>query len=67
MRALVLAAGRGPGLYPFTDPHPKAMLPVAGEKLLDSALGKLRAAGVTDVVMVVGHCADKIINHFCSI
>ncbi len=64
VRALVLAAGRGTGLYPFTDTRPKAMLPVAGEKLLDSALEKLRAAGVTDVVMVVGHCADKIINYF---
>ena len=66
MRALVLAAGRGTGLYPFTETRPKAMLPMAGEMLLDSALGKLRAAGVTDVVMVVGHCADKIIDHFSN-
>ena len=62
MRALVLAAGRGTGLYPFTDTRPKAMLPVAGEKLLESALRKLRAAGVTDVVMVVGHCCENIID-----
>jgi bifunctional UDP-N-acetylglucosamine pyrophosphorylase/glucosamine-1-phosphate N-acetyltransferase len=64
VRALVLAAGRGTGLYPFTDTRPKAMLPVAGEMLLENALNKMRAAGVTDVVMVVGHCHQRIIDHF---
>jgi bifunctional UDP-N-acetylglucosamine pyrophosphorylase/glucosamine-1-phosphate N-acetyltransferase len=64
VRALVLAAGRGTGLYPFTETRPKAMLPVAGESLLESALGKLRAAGVTDVVMVVGHRSEKITEFF---
>lgn len=64
MRALVLAAGRGTGLYPFTDTRPKAMLPIAGEMLLENALKKMRAAGVTDVVMVVGHCHQRIIDYF---
>lgn len=64
MRALILAAGRGAGLYPFTETRPKAMLPVAGEMLLEAALPKLRAAGVSDVVMVVGHCNQRIIQHF---
>ncbi|MBI4251472.1 MAG: NTP transferase domain-containing protein, partial [Candidatus Tectomicrobia bacterium] len=63
MRALILAAGRGAGLYPFTETRPKAMLPVAGEMLLEAALPKLRAAGVSDVVMVVGHCNQRIIQH----
>ncbi|MEE9240062.1 MAG: sugar phosphate nucleotidyltransferase [bacterium] len=64
MRALVLAAGRGTGLYPFTDTRPKAMLPIAGEMLLENALKKMRVAGVTDVVMVVGHCHQRIIDYF---
>lgn len=64
MRALVLAAGRGTGLYPFTDTRPKAMLPIAGEMLLENALKQMRGAGVTDVVMVVGHCHQRIIDHF---
>ncbi|MCE2453587.1 MAG: glucose-1-phosphate thymidylyltransferase, partial [Nitrospinae bacterium] len=46
VRALILAAGRGAGLYPFTNTRPKAMLPMAGEMLLHSALKKIRAAGV---------------------
>lgn len=64
MRALILAAGRGTALYPFTDTRPKAMLPVAGEMLLENALSKIRAAGVTDIVMVVGHCHQRIVEHF---
>ncbi len=64
MRALILAAGRGAGLYPFTNTRPKAMLPMAGEMLLHSAFKKIRAAGVSDLVVVVGHRADRIINEF---
>ncbi len=40
------------------------MLPIAGEMLLENALKKMRAAGVTDVVMVVGHCHQRIIDYF---
>ena len=64
MRALILAAGRGAGLYPFTNTRPKAMLPVAGEILLRSVLEKLRAAGVSDLVIVVGHRAERIMDEF---
>jgi bifunctional UDP-N-acetylglucosamine pyrophosphorylase/glucosamine-1-phosphate N-acetyltransferase len=66
VRALVLAAGRGTGLYPFTDTRPKAMLPVAGESFLACTLRQLRVAGVTDVVMVVGQCCERIIDHFSN-
>ncbi len=64
VRALILAAGRGSGLYPFTETRPKAMVPVAGEVLLEGTLEKLRAAGVSDVVMVIGHCGEMIRNRF---
>ncbi len=64
MRALILAAGRGVGLYPFTSTRSKAMLPVAGETFLRSTLRNIRAAGVSDVTIVVGPHADRIINEF---
>lgn len=64
MRALILAAGRGSGLYPFTETYPKALLPVAGKMLLQTSLQKIRAAGVSDVVMVVGHCGERIVESF---
>ena len=40
------------------------MIPVAGEVLLEAALHQMRAAGVSDVVMVVGHSREKIVDYF---
>jgi len=61
MIGLVLAAGAGRRLRPDTDALPKALLPVAaGVTILDIALRNLAAAGLTDVVVVVGHAAEAI-------
>jgi choline kinase len=58
---LVLAAGAGRRLRPDTDHVPKTLLPVAGEvTILDIALRNLAAAGLTDVVVVVGYAAGAI-------
>jgi len=58
---LVLAAGAGRRLRPDTDVLPKALLPVAPDTtILDIALRNLAAAGLTDVVVVVGHAAEVI-------
>jgi choline kinase len=58
---LVLAAGAGRRLRPDTDHLPKTLLPVAGEAtILDIALRNLAAAGLTDVVVVVGYAAGAI-------
>jgi choline kinase len=58
---LVLAAGAGRRLRPDTDALPKALLPVAGTAtILDIALRNLAAAGLGEVVIVVGHAAQAI-------
>jgi choline kinase len=58
---LVLAAGAGRRLRPDTDHLPKTLLPVAGEvTILDIALRNLAAAGLTDVLVVVGYAAGAI-------
>lgn len=58
---MVLAAGAGRRLQPLTDALPKTLLPVNGEQtILDIALGNLRAAGLTDVVLVTGFAAERI-------
>jgi choline kinase len=61
MIGVVLAAGVGRRLSPDTDTLPKALLPVDGETtILDIALRNLAAAGVHDVVIVVGHAAEAV-------
>jgi choline kinase len=58
---LVLAAGAGRRLRPDTDHLPKTLLPVAGDvTILDIALRNLAAAGLTNVVVVVGYAAGAI-------
>jgi choline kinase len=58
---LVLAAGAGRRLRPYTDTLPKALVPVDGEvTILDIALRNLAAVGLTDVAIVIGYAADQV-------
>lgn len=61
MIGLVLAAGAGRRLRPYTDTLPKALVPVDGETtILDIALRNLAAVGLTEVVVVVGYAAGAV-------
>ncbi|HWH01136.1 MAG TPA: phosphocholine cytidylyltransferase family protein [Pilimelia sp.] len=61
MIGLVLAAGAGRRLRPYTDTLPKALVPVDGETtILDIALRNLVAAGLTEVAVVVGYAAEAV-------
>jgi choline kinase len=61
MIGLVLAAGAGRRLRPYTDTLPKALVPVDGETtILDIALRNLAAVGLTDVTVVVGYAASAV-------
>src|SRR5262245_2772410 len=54
MKALVLAGGRGTRLRPITHTSAKQLVPVANKPVLFYGLEALRAAGITDVGIVVG-------------
>ena len=61
MLGMVLAAGAGRRLRPYTDTLPKALVPVDGETtIMDISLRNLAAAGLTDVVVVVGYAAQAV-------
>jgi choline kinase len=64
MRAILLAAGIGKRLRPFTDHSPKCLIEIGGRTLLDRYLEALGAAGITEAVIVVGHRKEKIIERF---
>ncbi|MCL6597581.1 MAG: NTP transferase domain-containing protein [Alicyclobacillus macrosporangiidus] len=58
MKGVVLCAGRGTRLQPFSFSLPKTLLPVANRPVLDYCLQKLRDAGILDVCVVLnpGQC-----------
>jgi len=61
MIGLVLAAGAGRRLRPFTETLPKALVPVDGDTtIMDISLRNLAAAGLTDITVVVGYCAEAV-------
>ncbi len=53
--AIVLAAGYSSRMAQF-----KPLLPLAGSTALERCIGVFRAAGITDVVAVLGHRADEL-------
>ena len=60
MKALILAAGEGTRLRPYTADRPKCLVEVAGRSLLDRQLDVLGAAGVAPVVVVGGYRAEML-------
>ena len=61
MIGMILAAGAGRRLRPYTDTLPKALVPVDGETtIMDISLRNLAAAGLSEVVVVVGYCAGAV-------
>ena len=62
MKAMILAAGLGTRLKPFTNKHPKALALVNGKSLLQRNIEYLASFGITDVIVNVHHFADQIID-----
>lgn len=60
MKALLLAAGLGTRLKPFTDKHPKALATVNGRTLLEWNIRYLQRFGIEDVIVNVHHFANQI-------
>lgn len=64
MKAVVLAAGEGTRLRPFTNSRPKVMIPVANKPILHYVVKALVGSGVKDVVLVVGYKKERIMSYF---
>ena len=63
---MILAAGRGERLRPITDEIPKALVDVGGKSLLERHLERLRAAGISTVVINLGWHGERIVERIGS-
>jgi len=65
MKGVVLAAGHGSRLLPFTSFRPKHLLPVAGKPILHRSIEYMRdMLDINDIIIVVGYQRNAIIDYF---
>jgi len=60
MKAFLLAAGKGTRLKPFTDRHPKCLIPIHGAPLLGIWIDLLSRHGVREVLVNLHHHAGQV-------
>jgi glucose-1-phosphate thymidylyltransferase len=63
MRAIIPVAGVGTRLRPHTFTLPKVLLTVAGKPILGHIIDKIKAEGINEATIVVGHMGDKVYDY----
>ncbi len=64
MKAVILCAGLGKRLRPYTDTYQKSMILLHSKPLLEYIINGLIYAGFKSVIIVVGYRKEQIIEYF---
>ena len=65
-QAVILAAGEGQRLRPFTVTKPKVMLSIAGKPILQYVVESLAQNGIRNIVLVVGYRRQQVFDYLGS-
>jgi len=65
-QAVILAAGEGQRLRPFTATKPKAMLSIADRPILQYVVESLAQNGIRNIVLVVGYKKEQVYDYIGS-
>ena len=57
---VILAAGRGARMAPFSERYPKPLLPVGGRPMLEHQIDMMREIGIREIVVLIGHKGFEI-------
>ena len=60
MKAIIPVEGAGTKLRTHTYTQPKALIPLAGKKILSINVDKMHEAGNNDFICIVGYWGEKI-------
>ena len=63
-KAVFPAAGMGTRFLPATKANPKEMLPIVDKPLIQYAAEEVVAAGITDLIFIIGRTKRAIADHF---
>ena len=63
-KAVVLAAGEGKRLRPFTETMPKVMLRVANKPVLEYVFDAIKKTGIEEIIIIVGYKKEVIMEYF---
>jgi len=61
---VILAAGKGTRMAPFSSRFPKPLLPICNRPILEYQIEYMKNAGIQDVIIVIGHLGFAIARHF---
>ena len=65
-KAVTLAAGRGTRMKELTEDCPKPMLPLGDRPMLAHQIERLEAAGIREVLVVVGYKPHMVTDYFTA-
>ena len=60
MKAIILCAGQGRRLLPYTESTPKCLLPLNQKHFIEWQIDALLDVGVNHVIAVIGYAAKTI-------
>ena len=60
MKAIIVAAGMGRRLAPYTDDRPKTLVEINGRSILQRQVDAYRAAGIDEIHIVRGYMKEKL-------
>ena len=63
-QAVILAAGEGQRLRPFTSSKPKVMIPIANKPILRYVIEAVVKNGIRKIIVVVGYRKDQVMDYF---
>ena len=62
LTGVILAAGKGVRMFPFSEHYPKPILPVCNKPILAYQIEAMKKIGIDEVLVVVGHLGYKIVD-----
>lgn len=64
MKVVIMAGGKGTRIASVASDVPKPMIRIGGKPILEHQIDNLKASGLTDITLVIGHLGQVIQSYF---